>query len=232
MTQDPRNAEDAPEAQDGPVYFWRETHPLTGYLSQWYACPFRDPGEPSKTYKTAEHYMMHQKALLFDDPATGLEILRAEHPRQAKSLGRRVRAFDQRRWDAERLRVVARGNYLKFAHPAVPGGVESLRLGTGWGPGGASSEAAGSPLVGAGGLRARLLATGGRELVEASPFDRVWGIGYREEHAEGVGREDWGENLLGRALMEVREIFRKEDEEERAGAEGEKQMQKKQKKKA
>lgn len=39
---------------DGPVYFWRESHPELGYLSQWYYCPFQNPEDPSKTYKTAE----------------------------------------------------------------------------------------------------------------------------------------------------------------------------------
>lgn len=39
---------------DGPVYFWRESHPELGYLSQWYYCPFKDPEDPTKTYKTAE----------------------------------------------------------------------------------------------------------------------------------------------------------------------------------
>lgn len=28
--------------EDTAIYFWRETHPTTGYLSQWYGCPFKD----------------------------------------------------------------------------------------------------------------------------------------------------------------------------------------------
>ncbi len=34
------------------VYFWRETEPETGYLSQWYPCAFTD--ESGTVYKTAE----------------------------------------------------------------------------------------------------------------------------------------------------------------------------------
>ena len=34
------------------VYFWRETEPETGYLSQWYPCAFTD--ETGTVYKTAE----------------------------------------------------------------------------------------------------------------------------------------------------------------------------------
>jgi ribA/ribD-fused uncharacterized protein len=57
-----------------------------------------------------------------------------------------------------------------------------------------------------------LLATGDRELAEASPFDRVWGIGFTADCAE-MNRESWGQNLLGRALMDVRARLREEEEE-------------------
>ena len=58
-------------------------------------------------------------------------------------------------------------------------------------------------------LRELLLATGDRELAEASPFDRVWGIGFDEGHAE-QSRSQWGSNLLGKALMSVRERLKTE----------------------
>ena len=54
-------------------------------------------------------------------------------------------------------------------------------------------------------LRAFLLSTGERILAEASPLDRVWGIGLSasDEAAEDPAR--WrGANLLGFALMEAR----------------------------
>ncbi|CAJ2511329.1 Uu.00g069540.m01.CDS01 [Anthostomella pinea] len=50
------------------------------------------------------------------------------------------------------------------------------------------------------GLKAKLVATRSRELVEASPRDRVWGVGIAAEFAEGR-RAEWGSNLLGKALM-------------------------------
>lgn len=58
-------------------------------------------------------------------------------------------------------------------------------------------------------LRAFLLSTGNRVLVEASPMDRVWGIGLaaNDERAHDPAR--WrGLNLLGFALMEAREELR------------------------
>ena len=55
--------------------------------------------------------------------------------------------------------------------------------------------------------------------MEASPYDRVWGIGFSEgwvrvdEKKGGVDREAWGENLLGKALMRVRERLRERQRE-------------------
>ncbi len=54
-------------------------------------------------------------------------------------------------------------------------------------------------------LRAFLRSTGDRVLVEASPYDRIWGIGLSADQPEARTPEHWrGENLLGFALMQVR----------------------------
>jgi ribA/ribD-fused uncharacterized protein len=58
-------------------------------------------------------------------------------------------------------------------------------------------------------LREVLLSTGDKILVEASPDDKIWGIGFNSEDAEGRESE-WGNNGLGKALMKVRERLRKE----------------------
>lgn len=43
-------------------------------------------------------------------------------------------------------------------------------------------------------------------IVEASPYDTIWGIGLAENDPRAPYPEDWlGENLLGQALMKVRE---------------------------
>lgn len=55
-------------------------------------------------------------------------------------------------------------------------------------------------------LRVFLLNTGDRVLVEASPVDRVWGIGLAADDEAASDPERWrGPNLLGFALMEARE---------------------------
>jgi ribA/ribD-fused uncharacterized protein len=62
-----------------------------------------------------------------------------------------------------------------------------------------------------GGLRTYLLNTGGQVLVEASPVDPIWGAGLAADDPRVQSPEQWpGANLLGFALMKVREILRAE----------------------
>lgn len=131
--------------------------------------------------------MMHQKALLFSDAVIASKILSTDSPKTQKSLGRKVRNFDQGTWEKERERIVEEGTWLKFRFGGDKGelGREGLSLGE------------------------RLLSTGARELVEASPRDSIWGIGFHERWADSM-REEWGLNLLGQALMKVRDKLRAE----------------------
>lgn len=58
-------------------------------------------------------------------------------------------------------------------------------------------------------LKQFLLDTGERILVEASPLDAIWGIGLAADDADMVNPVAWqGLNLLGFALMEVRDELR------------------------
>ncbi|MFH8348759.1 NADAR family protein [Streptomyces sp. NPDC018045] len=55
-------------------------------------------------------------------------------------------------------------------------------------------------------LRDHLLGTGSRVLVEASPLDRMWGIGLAADDERAQDPARWrGLNLLGFALMEARQ---------------------------
>lgn len=57
-------------------------------------------------------------------------------------------------------------------------------------------------------LREFLLGTGERVLVEASPVDRVWGIGLPASDERAADPAAWrGLNLLGFALMRARQIL-------------------------
>ncbi|MER5256846.1 MULTISPECIES: NADAR family protein [unclassified Streptomyces] len=58
-------------------------------------------------------------------------------------------------------------------------------------------------------LRSFLVGTGERVLVEASPVDRIWGIGLAADDEAAQDPERWrGLNLLGFALMEARDRLR------------------------
>lgn len=61
-------------------------------------------------------------------------------------------------------------------------------------------------------LKEALLETGSRILVEASPYDKIWGIGLSEEDPRSKVRSKWqGKNWLGEVLTQVREdILKKE----------------------
>lgn len=164
----------------GPIFFWREYGHKYGFLSQWYESPFHAE-DKSIVYQTAEQYMMYQKAILFSDPETGAKILQTTSPKQQKSLGRQVQNFDNDVWLQNRERIVGDGSYFKFVNSSKEG--EDLK-----------------------GI---LMETGDRELVEASPMDRIWGVGFGEKNAEAQ-RARWGLNLLGKALMRARERIRQD----------------------
>ena len=58
-------------------------------------------------------------------------------------------------------------------------------------------------------LKEFLLSTGDAIIVEASPYDKIWGIGMDKEQAlKGTVTQWQGENLLGCALMDVRDWLR------------------------
>lgn len=58
------------------------------------------------------------------------------------------------------------------------------------------------------GLRSVLLASAPTVLVEASPWDRIWGVGLRERDPQIADPLKWrGLNLLGTTLMRVRDAL-------------------------
>lgn len=179
----PRSVDDlrrleAADALPKLLFFWGHRPPPgggvgKGCLSQWWPVGFT-VGDID--YRSAEHFMMEQKARLFGDDAVAERVLAAASPGEAKALGRRVRDFDEEIWARDRYDIVVRGNSAKFSqHPA---------------------------------LREYLVGTGRRTLVEASPVDRVWGIGVAADDERAGRPSAWpGLNLLGFALMEVRALL-------------------------
>ncbi len=162
------------------VFFWgacKNANPSKGYanvhkgcLSQWQACSFVVDGV---RYRSAEQYMMAEKARIFGDDETLEKILSAKLPRKIKALGREVKSFDGKKWDRVKFKVVVSGNMAKFSQNRE--------------------------------LLSFLLGTGDAMLVEASPKDSIWGVGLKESDRDILDPDKWkGENLLGKALVEVR----------------------------
>lgn len=60
-------------------------------------------------------------------------------------------------------------------------------------------------------LKNYLLSTGNRLIVEASPYDKIWGIGLTAVNAKNVKMDLWpGKNYLGECLMKAREMVEKD----------------------
>ncbi|KAF7289970.1 DUF1768 domain-containing protein [Mycena indigotica] len=180
LTTMPRTAEDY-------TFFWSTNH-VNGWASQWYKAPFlatvkMGDVQQEIRFLSNEHWMMFQKALLFNDLEIAKEVLSVEgttKPDMAyvKSLGRRVSGFKEDVWVKHREQIVTEGTCHKFRQN------EELKM--------------------------KLFATGNTILVEASPSDSIWGIGQSEANALSSNKK-WGLNLLGKALVVARETLREED---------------------
>jgi len=117
MTRDSLIARIAAGERFDFFFFWGHTPKAPGTvdrscLSQWFASPFT---VDDVSYPTAEHFMMSEKARLFDDVGSLERILAASTPAEAKSLGREVTPFEPARWAAARFDAVVRGNVAKFS---------------------------------------------------------------------------------------------------------------------
>ncbi|SHH96874.1 hypothetical protein SAMN04488109_6324 [Chryseolinea serpens] len=99
------------------IFFWGHSNKTPDEIgkfvfSQWYPSSFTVDGIE---YKTAEHWMMARKANLFgDDEISGL-ILKATKPGEVKELGRKIRGFDEVKWNNEKFEIVKTGNIHKFS---------------------------------------------------------------------------------------------------------------------
>jgi len=149
----------------------RHTFFYGGIFSQWHLCNINIDG---LTYSCAEQYMMHQKAMMFQDLKTAKEIMATQNPKIQKELGRKVENFNLTRWNKYARDIVYKGNFWKFVQNPS--------------------------------LLAKLMETKHTWLVEASPHDKVWGIGIGMKDDLKEDPNNWqGANWLGQVLTKVRE---------------------------
>ncbi|AXE16790.1 DUF1768 domain-containing protein [Runella rosea] len=102
------------------IFFWGYTNKNNEEVgkfcfSQWFESPFT---VDNITYMTAEHWMMAQKALVFNDKNIFEKIIRSNNPAEAKELGRQVKGYNDQTWNEMKFEIVRLGNIHKFnQHP-------------------------------------------------------------------------------------------------------------------
>lgn len=149
-----------------------------GVFSQWHTSKFKIF---NIRFNNAEQWMMYSKAMLFKDLDAADKILKSSTPREQKFLGRKVRNFNQQKWENVARDIVYKGNMAKFK--------QNKHL---------------TPI---------LLNTYPTILVEASPYDNIWGIGISINDASNTDPLYWpGKNWLGLTLTKVRDDIIRENE--------------------
>lgn len=143
------------------MFFWG------GMFSNWYVADFEVDGV---LYNCGEQYMMHMKALTFNDFDTADKIMNECVPSEQKKLGREVKNYKESVWNLVRYELVKKGLKEKFTQ------IESCK--------------------------SFLLKHKNCQIVEASPKDRIWGIGY-DSYSAIENIDNWGQNLLGKILTEL-----------------------------
>lgn len=132
-------------------------------------------------WRSTEQLFMWLKAVEFKDFKTAQLIRGVQTPKEAKKLGRQVKNFDAEHWSEVSYKYMKQIVDIKFR--SNPEFLKELL----------------NPVF------------AGKLFVEASPYDSIWGIGFREEDANFYkNRPYWGKNRLGQILTDLREQYLKE----------------------
>ena len=190
------------------TFFWYTSSPF----SQWHPSLFTVEGN---TFTSAEQYMMYNKAVLFGDSAIAEEIMSlnslvsknkhgdsedyilnryAEGQISKKDIlkDKHLKAL----WTESQTAIKALGKKVKNYDDKI--WIENRERIVEEGNFAKFSQNAD--------LKEALLATKGTTLVEASPYDTIWGIGLKEDDARAKNVATWrGLNLLGKILTNIRD---------------------------
>ena len=127
-------------------------------------------------FNSTEQAFMYIKAKTFGDEMIASQILATNSPNEARKLGRKVRNYNDKIWDEVRWQTFYYLNLAKYRQDAT--------------------------------LRKLLLDPkfDGKHFVEASPIDRIWGVGLDENDPLIDDERNWkGKNQLGDIITKVRE---------------------------
>ncbi|KAF8189966.1 hypothetical protein K438DRAFT_1832414 [Mycena galopus ATCC 62051] len=178
------------------TFFWSTNH-INGWASQWYQAPFTatvnmDGVDQEIEFLSNEHWMMLHKALLFSDYDVAKEVLEID------GTSKQDMAYVKKL--GRKVQNFNEDVWVQNRERIVTEGtIHKFRQNAD--------------------LKAKLFATGDTLIVEASPFDKIWGIGCSEANAISRGKTKWGLNLLGKALVEARRVLREEEANSKMDAE-------------
>lgn len=123
-----------------------------------------------------EQAFMWAKAKYFKDEEIAEKILAEEvEPMVCKMLGREVKNYDDAAWEKVRYDMMLKPNIERFWQDQV--------------------------------LRKKIIDKkfDGLTFVEASPWDKIWGVGLRMNDPKIIDERNWhGRNLLGKVITEAR----------------------------
>ena len=160
------------------MLFWN------GPLSQWWYSPFEIDGV---IYNCAEQWMMAKKADIFGDTIILERIMAATGP-----------YTDRREWIEYPREQKKLGRQVKGFNSQIWNAVARPIVLQG-----SLAKFSQSPA-----LLAALMHSDGYTLVEASPFDVVWGIGMDDKSPEAFNPSQWqGTNWLGEVLTLTRQYL-------------------------
>ena len=138
------------------------------------------------SYSCTEQYYVAKKALFFNDTFRYTQIMRESDPKKQKKHGRGVVNFNEATWYGELSEENPAKKYMFEANYYKYTQNDKLKK--------------------------LLLGTVGTELVEASPYDKIWGIGQRADEFGASHKRFWrGKNWLGEVLTKVRDTIIEEE---------------------
>lgn len=125
-------------------------------------------------FTSTEQAFMYMKAMFFQDYESTINILDSKTPNDTRLLGRKVKGYDDKKWSEVRYKIFYDLNLIKYTTDRK--------------------------------LQRMLLDPkfDGKIFVEASPIDRIWGIGISEDHDPEYKEHEWGRNLLGKIITNIR----------------------------
>ena len=132
-------------------------------------------------FTSTEQAFMYCKALCFFDFDTANKIINDNNPDYCRKLGRTVKNYKDEIWDDVRYELFYELNYQKYSQDNK--------------------------------LKAKLLDSqfDDKTFVEASPIDKIWGVGLDENNPLIDDESNWkGQNLLGKLLTNIRKELKNE----------------------